>query len=222
MIISHRHRFIFLKTRKTAGTSVEIALSRICGDDDVLTPVGIDAQARIEFSGRDAQNTIVPLRQSMSILRANRRRNFYNHIPARLIRASVDPKVWNEYFKFTIERDPFDRAISLYYWRFRNHVEPRPSISEWLTGARHLSNWPIYALDGEVVADHVIQYDDLTAGLALVSERLGVDIAMPERRAKGEFRSDRRHPSEMLSDEDIAFIARSCEPEIQYFGYQLP
>jgi hypothetical protein len=36
LIISHRHRFIFLKTRKTAGTSVEIALSRFCGPDDVI------------------------------------------------------------------------------------------------------------------------------------------------------------------------------------------
>jgi hypothetical protein len=40
MIISHEHKFILLKTRKTAGTSIEIALSRFCGDDDVITPIG--------------------------------------------------------------------------------------------------------------------------------------------------------------------------------------
>ena len=28
MIISHEHKFIFLKTKKTAGTSIELALSR--------------------------------------------------------------------------------------------------------------------------------------------------------------------------------------------------
>ncbi len=38
VIVSHEHGFIFMKTRKTAGTSVEIALSRICGPDDVITP----------------------------------------------------------------------------------------------------------------------------------------------------------------------------------------
>ena len=37
-IISHRHRFIFVRTHKTASTSVEIALSRICGPEDVITP----------------------------------------------------------------------------------------------------------------------------------------------------------------------------------------
>lgn len=35
MIISHAHRFIFIKTEKTAGTSLEIALSRYCGSDDI-------------------------------------------------------------------------------------------------------------------------------------------------------------------------------------------
>ena len=31
MIVSHEHKFIFLKTKKTAGTSIELALSELCG-----------------------------------------------------------------------------------------------------------------------------------------------------------------------------------------------
>jgi len=37
MIISHRHRYIFIKTRKTAGASVELALVQSCGPDDIMT-----------------------------------------------------------------------------------------------------------------------------------------------------------------------------------------
>ena len=36
MIISHAYRAVFLKTNKTAGTSIEIALSRFCGELDVM------------------------------------------------------------------------------------------------------------------------------------------------------------------------------------------
>ena len=49
MILSHRHRFIFVKGTKVGGTSVEIALSGICGPDDIVTPViPIDDKPRIE------------------------------------------------------------------------------------------------------------------------------------------------------------------------------
>ena len=39
MIISHQLQLIFVKTRKTAGTSIEIALSRYAGPDDVITAI---------------------------------------------------------------------------------------------------------------------------------------------------------------------------------------
>jgi len=37
MIVSRRHRFIFIKTHKTAGTSIEISLSRYCGASDIVS-----------------------------------------------------------------------------------------------------------------------------------------------------------------------------------------
>ena len=53
MIASHAHRFIFLKTRKTAGTSVEIALSKACGPDDVITVTSPeDEELRTAAGGR--------------------------------------------------------------------------------------------------------------------------------------------------------------------------
>jgi len=39
VIISHEHKFIFLKTKKTAGTSIELALSQLCGPDDIIAPI---------------------------------------------------------------------------------------------------------------------------------------------------------------------------------------
>lgn len=39
MILSHKHKFIFLKTKKTGSTSVDIILSKICGTNDIITPL---------------------------------------------------------------------------------------------------------------------------------------------------------------------------------------
>ena len=56
MIICHTHKFIFLKTRKTGGTSVEIALSGCCDETDIITPVTPrDEYLRLQV-GRPCQN----------------------------------------------------------------------------------------------------------------------------------------------------------------------
>jgi hypothetical protein len=36
VILSHQYRFIYIRCRKTASTSIELALSRICGPDDII------------------------------------------------------------------------------------------------------------------------------------------------------------------------------------------
>ena len=40
MIVSHHRKFIFIKPKKVAGTSLEIALSKHCDQNDILTPFG--------------------------------------------------------------------------------------------------------------------------------------------------------------------------------------
>ena len=37
-VISHRHRFAFIKTRKTAASSLELALAKHAGPDDAPQP----------------------------------------------------------------------------------------------------------------------------------------------------------------------------------------
>ena len=46
MIISHKHKFIFIKTFKVSGTSMEIALSRYIGNEDILTPLNLEDEIK--------------------------------------------------------------------------------------------------------------------------------------------------------------------------------
>jgi len=97
MIISHKHKFIFIKTRKTAGSSFELMLSTICGPDDVLTPLSPEEETiREQLSGGRARNYHLPLakywkREYAQLLLNQERVRFKEHWPARYIRERIDP-----------------------------------------------------------------------------------------------------------------------------------
>ncbi len=215
MIVSHEHRFIFLKTRKTAGTSIEIALSRFCGDWDVITPIGPpkDEALRQELSGRGPQNFHVTSENS-----------YYNHIPARRIRPLIGTTIWNSYFKFCFERNPWDRAISQYYsdmWSTRNKCQPCSSLLEYLRSAanRRLSNFHIYSIHGDIAVDHVGLYENLNSELERITALLNLPGELKLPRAKGDIREDRRHYREVMGREERSIIERVCAREIAHFGY---
>ena len=40
MIISHNKKFVFLRTGKTASSSMEVYLSQFCNENDTITTLG--------------------------------------------------------------------------------------------------------------------------------------------------------------------------------------
>ncbi len=222
MIVSHKHKFIFVKTRKTAGTSLEIGLSQYCGADDIITPITQeDERLRLEMGFRGPQNYKAPLRKFRDIVdtvRGRRRRHYYNHMPASEIIRHVGRDVWDAYFTFSIEREPYGKAISRYYWSTK---EPGPTIDEYLDRApvHLLSNWDTYAVNDIPAVDLLIRFERLAEGLDEIRARLGLgEITMP--RAKGQYRRDRRHYSQVLSPAARERIEVVCAKEIRHFGYK--
>jgi hypothetical protein len=213
MIISHQHKFIFIKTKKTAGTSVEIALSAICGDDDIITPITAEDEiTRQAVGGRGPQNHVVngiPL--------------FYNHIPARDVRALIGAPMWDEYFKFCFERNPWDKVISWYFWE--QAAEPRLPLSEfiqsgWAAQVGGPGGFDLYTIDGQIAVDRVCRYENLDGELARIRDELKLPALPDLPRAKARFRQDRRHYREILGATDAMTIANHFAREIAAFGYR--
>jgi len=224
MIVSHKHKFIFLKTRKTAGTSMEIALSKFCGPDDIITRIGDKDEAiRQQLGYRGTQNRVVPWRvASLRYLIEQRRVRYHNHIAARWVRAMLGERVWDTYFKFCIERNPWDKAVSLYYWRTRRAPNDKPTLVDFLRSEKQqsLSNHYIYTLDGELAVDHVMRYENLDAELVTLGRKLGLPETPQMPRAKASFRKDRRHYSELFGEAERALVAWACAPEIALLDYK--
>lgn len=227
VIVSHEHRFIFLKTRKTASTSIEVALSRLCGDHDIITPISPpDEEERRRLGLAGPQNFALPLWRTpvYSLGRALTGRSpgfeFVNHTPAAVARRFLDRDTWNSYFKFSFERNPFDRVISQYYFETRSQAAPL-SLSEWISRQRTLSNWDIYAIGSAVAVDFLGRYETLEQDLRLIGDRIGVEVELPRTRLKGGFRKDRRPPGDVLDATAIRHIEARCGREIELMGYSL-
>lgn len=215
MIISHGHRFVYVKTRKTASTSLEIALSRFCGPEDVITRiVAKDEAVRRSLGYPGPQNQHVRDQSGRGFELAN-------HAPAAVARDLLGDR-WDEYFAFTLERNPFDRVISQYFWEVAALADP-PTIGDYLRTASPevLSNWHLYADGDRLIVDHVGRYESLDESLASIAERLGLgeQIALPEQRTKSEYRRDRRHWRDVLSTDDRRLVEAACRREIAVFGY---
>ena len=226
MIVSHEHRFIFVKTHKTAGTSIEIALSKFLGPADVVSPVSPrDEGTRRELGYPGPRNTLVPFRKYTRAdwtraLRHLRPLRFFNHMPARRIRHYVGEEVWNDYFVFSFERNPFDKAISRYFWRTRRFTD-RPSLADYFRGEQEalLTDWPLYTIGGKVAVDFMGRFERLTDDLEVIRRRIGLPEPLVLPRAKGGQRQDRRHYSEFLTPSERALIERVCARELEAFGY---
>lgn len=232
MIISHRRNLIFIKTRKTAGTSVELLLRSLCDQQDVITHVKEADGPDGSPAGPGRRNQRIPLRQldvrGAYMFALHRRRPcFYDHIPAYRVRSVVGRKVWNDYLTVTVERNPWDRAISLFHWAQHAHPDRFDGIdlttflrSEAGRQANWLSNWYLYTIRNDVVVDHILRYESLEDDLKRLWSRLGAKPPAPLPRAKAGIRRDTRHYTEIMSVQDRDIVTTHCAREIEHFGYE--
>lgn len=228
MILSHAHRFIFIKTAKTAGTSIEIALSKFLGPEDVLTPTASrdDADRRIaggrlpqNYRRTRAQFTLLDLPRL--VLQGVPKARFHKHMGAAEIRSLISRQAWDSYFKFCVERNPWERAISLYYWRKKAGLQE--SLGEFVASGALMDlrrkGWNLYTIDGKIAVDRILRFEDLESELEQVRQRLGLSGPFALPRAKGNARTDRRHYTEILTAEDRRRIAEMFREEIELMGY---
>jgi hypothetical protein len=225
MIISHKHQFIFIKTNKTAGTSTEIALSGICGSNDVISPIDKKGELlRVQHGGTPPQNCLPHIRGGgMSSLYNSiwRKRRFNCHCSASHIKSRLCETKWNNYYKFCFERNPWDRVVSLYY--FRNRAENRPHFSDFVRSNEILrlkrlgSN--LYRINGGIAVDKIYRFEDLPQALQDLRERLNLPEIMDLPFAKSRHRKCDDYRA-MYSRTDRERVSEVFKDEINLLGYE--
>jgi hypothetical protein len=231
VLISHRYRFIYTKTAKTAGTSVESFFERFCMPEGAWQ----QTHARVEYV---SQEGIIGHRAAEIPTGTT----WWNHMPAALIRDQIGQDVWDSYFKFCVIRNPFDKCISAFCHLGQNYDAEQNSVlrralsrlrnerpnSEQRRFIRYLENaMPVdrdnYLIDGEFCMDDVIRYETLQTDIERICQRIGVeyDSKFLPTFKKG-IRSRNATIESLYTDEARALVEKKFDFELEYFGYRFP
>lgn len=224
MIISHSHKFIFIKSYKTAGTSVEAALSEICTDDDVVTSLG-----DYHFNRNEKGEWIHKSRNPG---------DFHQHDDAITIKSKIPEQIWNDYYKFSIVRNPWDRAVSFFFWENRKapelltrkrfyHYLGVPYDELNLTRKRFLeyirgdwsNNDKYYSIDGKQCVDFVIRYEYLEEDFNKVCDAIRISLKNLPRLKTG-MRQKNFHYSYYYDTEARRIVEDRNQFDINHFNYQ--
>jgi hypothetical protein len=236
MIVSFERNFIFIKSRKTAGTSMEIALATHAGEKDIITPLATeDELLRLGMDPNSLpRNFLTDPRLEEDYRAAVRRKDkpamkhfrkhvfgdlytVFNHASARRARKVLDRAAWDSAFKFTIERHPYEKAVSMAWFRLGSREFP--DVLEQTIANGKFRNYDLYTVDGDVAVDFIIRYEHLAEDVKHVEDKLGgIEILSRLPEAKGS-RTDRRPATELLSAAQKSAIQKICAEEFALMGY---
>lgn len=212
MIICHSKKFIFIKPRKVASTSIAVWLSQYCDENDVVGRMSEMSssskkiyQAR-NFTAKDGY--VLEKHESL--------RNAMDH-------GIITPTMMKEYTVFTVERNSFEKAVSLWCFLkdkggFKKEYG-KLTFPEFLRCPFNKSDFFQYSLNGKVAVDVVIQFHELNEGFKRLSKKLGISYQLEEFKEKTKFRNKNKHYSTYYTKEDIDVCKKIYKKEIDAFGY---
>jgi hypothetical protein len=177
---------------------MEVFLSQHCGDEDIVAPI---KPVEANHVARNCDG-------------------FFNHIYAHAVRTIVGKEVWDSYYKFCFERNPWDKTVSFFYF-YNSCTEKKLSFQEFLADTNFsYYNYPRYTEDDKVIVDFVGKWENLVQDFSHVCRTLGLpfngDLGS---KAKSDTRKERRPYQSYFSDQQRKVIERVFAKEISLHGY---
>ena len=195
VVISHKHKFIFIKCIRTASSSMEEFFWRFRGDKDIFTPYPPKWNHKQNYKGfynplKDilslrifANNLPKEIKSSKYIggwlinqvfRRFIKKEAFYDHMPAWMIKNRIGKNIFNSYFKFCFERNPYDKVVSryLFFRKYGLNMSFRQFVkSPWVFNAL---NFPLYMDPSlkKVIVDYIGYYENLEEDFAKIMRKL--------------------------------------------------
>ena len=230
-MISHKYRCIFVHIPKCAGTSVESALEHYppdmtSGMQDHRSIREIEQPGHYVKLLRSSEGKEIILDRLIRPARAVKNKVTKTWNPNNF--TSVTPQQYHAYFKFSVVRNPWDRAVSWY----RNVIDD--SGHQSYLGVSDSISFPefLYKFIGEgplrtqlywlrnaddfIPLDFICRFESLHSDMDIVFDALGMtSMKLPHKLKSNTVRSYRDYYSDELAELVRYFYAE----EIEFFNY---
>lgn len=211
-MISHKHKCIFIHIPKTAGTSINtffhpgVVFKTLPPDYDRLFGWCSKRQIHLQHA---TSKQLVEL-------------------------GLVSEKVWNDYFKFTFVRNPWDRAYSDYIWiqkfsgvkgTFKNYIHKTNEFEVILNdttnhhylGDHLMAQTDFFDFKGNYKMDFIGRFESFENDITQVNERLGINTPFAKHENKGN-----RHSkySDFYTTTMKKWVDKKFKKDIELLDYQ--
>lgn len=226
MLVSHRHQFIYTKTHKTAGTSVEGYFERFC------LPPNQEFQLQHHRNAYESEHGIVGFRGEMH---SGEKPKWWSHMSAFQIQRQLGDEIWSRYFKFCVVRNPYEMVVSAYFFAMRQNGKPdlelfalplgslKERFGNWLNNAKLPDDRERFMINGAISMDDFIKYENLTADVERICGRLSIDYCpdlFPS--FKREYRPAQATAEALHTLQTQEIVEKAYAFELDYFGYGFP
>tara|TARA_B100000029_G_scaffold139111_1_gene134176 strand:- start:721 stop:1473 length:753 start_codon:yes stop_codon:yes gene_type:complete len=120
MIISKKKNFIFLKTAKTAGSSIEFYLSQFCGKKDTITSLlpneeKLKKKSNLFIKQNYEYKKIKFTLKNFKRFKFSKKIILNDHSSLKILENKIKLNL-NEYYIFAIVRNPYQWIASYFWW----------------------------------------------------------------------------------------------------------
>jgi hypothetical protein len=205
MIISRKHRFIFVAIPKTGTHSVRRALREHMGPDDL-------EQVKLFVDKTFPMPELAKLG--------------HGHISLAQVRPFLDEEDFKSYFKFAFVRNPFDRFVSFCAFMMRDgdafERDPKAVMRHILFGAppmRHILFQPqhFFVTDkgGKLLSDQIGRVEEMQQSYDAICAKIGIPTMALEKANLSRRGDYRQYYDQQLIDG----VARLYGEDLRLFGY---
>ena len=154
--------------------------------------------------------------------------HFHDHLSGH--KNLLSKKQFDEYFKFTFVRNPWDMRVSLYKYlakgghRSLTRYARRLSFPNWIkrysnrvnVNTTHTGRTQLSYIEPSENMDFIGRFENLQEDFNVVCNKIGI----PRQELPHKNKSKREHYTEYYDDETRQIVAEKYAKDIEYFGYE--